>query len=160
MGYDTNFTGRFTLNRALDDETYVYLKKFNKTRRMARKVKGHGVEGEFYVDGTYDRKDPDIIDYNRPPSTQPGLWCHWMPSDDRMGIEWDTGEKFYFYIKWIIYIIKNFLKPKGYVLNGDVAFSGTSPDDRGTIRIIDNIVFVVKKYEYSDDEEEEEEESE
>ena len=53
MGYTTEFTNRFLLNKKLDDETYNYLVKFNETRRMARKLDPkYGIESEFYIDGT------------------------------------------------------------------------------------------------------------
>ena len=99
MGYHTEFKGKFNLNKPLDDETYNFLIKFNETRRMARNTDPKfGVEGEFFVDGFGFRgqdNDPTIIDHNRCPSTQPGLWCQWRPSEDRMHIEWDEGEKFF-----------------------------------------------------------------
>ena len=34
MGYTTDFTGQFDLDKPLDDETYEFLCKFNSTRRM------------------------------------------------------------------------------------------------------------------------------
>src|SRR5574337_684850 len=99
MGYSTDFFGSFELNKPLDADTLKFLQKFNETRRMARKLgREYGVEGEFYVDGTGDfgqERDATVIDGNRPPSTQPGLWCQWRPTDDGTAIEWDGGEKFY-----------------------------------------------------------------
>ena len=117
MGYSTYFDGQFDLDKPLDDETYELLRKLNYTRRMARNIEGYGVEGEFFVDGEDEDEDTpfsghgqketeDIIDYNRPPSTQPGLWCQWVPTEDKLHIEWDGGEKFYEYIGWIEYIIE------------------------------------------------------
>jgi len=142
LGYTTEFTNRFLLNKPLDDETYNYLVKFNETRRMARKLDPkYGVEGEFYVEGTGDfgqGEEDNIIDSNRPPSTQPSLWCGWMPSEDRMGIEWDGGEKFYEYKQWLAYIITNFLTPKGYTLSGKVHYQGEEPDDNGDIDVQDD----------------------
>ena len=137
MGYHTEFKGKFNLNKPLDDETYNFLIKFNETRRMARNTDPKfGVEGEFFVDGFGFRgqdNDPTIIDHNRCPSTQPGLWCQWRPSEDRMHIEWDEGEKFYEYRAWLVYIIKNFLTPKGYTLSGFVSYQGEDSDDNGII---------------------------
>lgn len=117
MGYSTDFYGAFCLNKKLDHETHEFLVKFNETRRMKRNVSAeHGFEGEFYVDGKGfmgQDEEKNIIDYNQPPpnSTQ---------SKNGRRIEWDGGEKFYDYVTWIEYIIKNFLKPKGYILNGSV----------------------------------------
>lgn len=149
MGYTTDFSGEFELNKPLDNETYDFLVKLNDTRRMARKVdKKFGVEGEFFVDGDddadedyfRDKENSNIIDYNVPPKTQPGLWCQWAPTDDRNAIEWDGGEKFYAYVEWLEYIIKNVLKPKGYKLNGEVEYQGETPKDFGKIVVTDNVV--------------------
>jgi hypothetical protein len=137
LGYTTEFTGRFKLNKPLDDETYNYLVKFNETRRMARKLDPkYGVEGEFYVEGTGEfgqGHEENVIDHNRPPSTQPSLWCGWRPSEDRKGIEWDGNEKFYGYCEWLAYLIKNFLTPKGYTLSGKVHYQGEESSDNGNI---------------------------
>lgn len=144
MGYTTDFKGRFNLNRVLDGELFIFLKKFAETRRMARQLPPkYGVEGEFYVDGKGDfgqDKDTSIIDYNNPPRTQPGLWCQWTPTEDGKGIEWDGGEKFYSYVEWLKYIIVNFLAPNGYILNGSVEWSGEEQGDVGVINVTNNVV--------------------
>lgn len=147
MGYTTDFDGIFKLNKKLDDETYSFLKKLATTRRMKRKMGSeYGVEGEFFVDGGKgdfgQEKDPTVIDGNRPPSTQPSLWCGWTPTNDRMGIKWDEGEKFYEYIEWIKYIIDKILKPKGYKLTGDIVWVGEDRDDLGKIEIKNNKITV------------------
>lgn len=144
MGYTTTFQGKFSLNKELDDVTFNFLKKLNNTRRMARKVDAkYGVEGEFYVDGTDGSgsfNDANIIDHNKEPKTQPGLWCQWIPTEDRMHIEWDGGEKFYSYIEWIKYIISKVLAPRGYIVNGNVKWRGEDFDDNGVLEVNDNVV--------------------
>lgn len=144
MGYTTDFEGRFELNRKLEDDLYEFLCKFNEIRHMARKLSPEfGVEGEFYVDGggMYGQDHEDnIIDSNRQPSTQPALWCQWRPTKDRKGIEWDECEKFYEYTAWLKYIITNFLKPNGYILNGQVSWVGESTEDVGYLIVINNDV--------------------
>lgn len=100
-----------------------------------------------------------IVDHNRPASTQPGLWNQWIPSSDGKGIEWDGGKKFYDYVKWLEYIIKNFLIPWGYTLNGNVKFQGENSEDRGIITVANNIV-KMEYHEISDKDESESEESE
>ena len=70
----------------------------------------------------------------------PGIWCQWIPTNDKEGIEWDGNEKFYEYIEWLKYLIKNFLSPKGYVLNGEVEWDGEERGDTGKIIVKDNIV--------------------
>jgi len=152
MGYSTDFDGQFNLNRPLDDETFEFLKKLNRTRRMARNIEGYGVEGEFFVDGEDgefglgQEKTSDIIDYNRPPRTQPGLWCQWVPTEDKLHIMWDGGEKFYNYIEWIQYIIEKILVPRNYVLNGEVLWEGQNNGDMGKIVIVDNQIKIYRGY--------------
>ena len=84
--------------------------------------------------------DPSVIDHNDPPKNQPGLWCQWVPSADGEGIEWNGGEKFYYYVEWLNYIIKNFLIPWGLVLNGTVKWRGEDFNDAGKIIVKDNVV--------------------
>ncbi len=152
MGYNTEFSGRFALNKKLDTEIHSFLSKLSKTRRMKRSLPPeYGVEGEFYVDGKglYGQDhESSVVDFNRPPSTQPSLWCQWRPSDNGLFIQWDGSEKFYNYVEWIEYIIDNILKPNGYYLNGDVSFQGEDPNDNGIISIKDNIVCIISNRNY------------
>ena len=73
---------------------------------------------------------------------QPSLWCQWAPSEDGKTIMWDGSEKFYYYIEWLKYLIKHFLGPWGYTLNGEVWWQGESADDIGVIKVVDNEVRV------------------
>jgi hypothetical protein len=144
MGYTTEFTGAFQLNKPLNAETKEFLMRLSRTRRMKRNVvPEYGVEGEFYVNGTgmagQDR-DATIVDYNKPPSTQPSLWCDWIPTDDGLFIEWNGGEKFYNYVEWITYIVDKILKPHGYILSGEVTWQGEDSYDRGMIVAKDNVI--------------------
>ena len=147
MGYTTYFDGQFDLDKPLDDETYEFLVKFNETRRMKRDVPDkYGIEGEFYVNGCLAGQDVEdnVIDSNKPPSTQPGLWCQWVPTKDKKAIVWDEGEKFYDYIEWIEYLIEKILAPRGYVLNGIVKWEGDDCSDQGKIEITDNVVKIYR----------------
>jgi hypothetical protein len=144
MGYTTEFNGRFKVNKTLDRSTQTFLKKFAETRRMKRNLGPEfGIEGEFFVDakGSFGQdKSLDVTDYNNPPRTQPGLWCQWIPSEDGKFIQWDGNEKFYEYVAWLEYLIKNFLAPKGYVLNGTVEWQGEDSEDVGRIGVKKNVV--------------------
>jgi hypothetical protein len=84
----------------------------------------------------------DLVDYNYPPAGQPNVWCQWVPTEDRGGIEWDQGEKFSNYTGWLMYLIAHFLKPWGYVLSGTVEYRGRRADDFGRIVVKNNDVFV------------------
>ena len=158
MGYTTEFSGQFDLDKPLTPEHAAFLRAFADTRRMKRDMAlahaqpdpireaagvGIGADGGHFVGATVDHgqgHSPDILDYNNPPEGQPGLWCLWIPTDDLKGIEWDQGEKFYEYVTWLEYIIEHFLKPWGYVLSGSVEFQGEQFDDRGLIVVQDNDV--------------------
>ncbi len=160
MGYTTDFSGRFELSRPLTETERDYINNFSESRRVKRNVNqlmaAH--EGKFglpAVDDTIERTPQEIygidggyyigdegesIDYNTPPQGQPGLWCQWVVTDDGTQIEWDCNEKFYYYTKWIEYIIDHFLKPWGVVVNGEVKWYGEDSEDVGMIRITDNEV--------------------
>ncbi len=79
MGYTTEFSGRFELNKQLTPKMAQYLKLFNETRRMGRNTdEVFGVQGEFFVFGGGDfgqNREENVIDFNTAPSTQPSLWC-------------------------------------------------------------------------------------
>lgn len=156
MGYTTDFRGDFILDRPLKPQEKKYLEMFSDSRRIARDITSlthlptyqHtnvgltlGTEGEFYVEDD----SIGITNYNVSPSTQPGLWCQWIPNEDGTSIEWSGTEKFHDYVTWIEYIITNFLLPWGYTLNGKVWWKGEDVKDRGTITIKDNVVKVVGK---------------
>lgn len=148
MGYTTDFEGGFKINKPVDEETYKLLIGLANTRRMKRSDldKKYGVEGEFYCEDTENMGQTDkpsqgkIVDYNKPPKTQPGLWCQWLIQDDKQIIRWDGVEKFYDYIEWIKYLIKTILEPRGYEVNGEVAWYGEDRSDIGIIVIKDNNV--------------------
>lgn len=171
MGYTTDFEGSFKLDRPLDPAHAAYLLKFNNTRRMRRnavkaaalpdplrKAAGLpvGKDGAYFVGAGGDfgqGRDDSVMNYNRPPQGQPGLWCQWVPDTGEMRhwregpdltacdrIQWDGGEKFYNYVEWLQYLLDHFLKPWGYVLNGEVEFVGENPDDRGMIVVEQNKV--------------------
>jgi hypothetical protein len=145
MGYTTEFRGEFKLNKPLTVKDYKFLKNFSETRRVKRNLpEEYGVEGEFYVEGKgyrgQERDESTIIDFNSPPSTQPGLWCQWIPNEEGDAIVWDGVEKFYNYVEWIQYLIEKILSPRGYVLNGEVFWQGEDSDDEGKIVVKDNIV--------------------
>ena len=160
MGYTTDFSGSFSLNTSLTDAHAAYLRKFAETRRMERKQtiastlpdpirKAVGLpigkQGAYFVGGgghCGQATDASIVNSNGEPSGQPGLWCQWVPTENNDAIEWDGGEKFYHYTEWLSYLIEHFLKPWGYILNGEVEWFGEDRDDRGKILVTDNIISI------------------
>lgn len=160
MGYTTDFYGSVTFNKPITDKLRDYINKFSRTRRMKRDVErikknfpdwekncfngNLGVDGEYFVGGesfVYMGRDEDesIVNYNRAPSTQPGLWCQWI-IDENGDLVWDEGEKFYEYEEWLVYLINNFFAPSGYICNGDIEFQGEDMEDFGTIHVENNVV--------------------
>jgi len=160
MGYNTDLYGSFDLDKPLTPEHKAYLEKFAETRRMNRDAEiaskiddpiriaaglPIGDNGEYFVNGRgFCGQDDDesVKESNHPPAGQPGLWCQWVPNNGGTAIIWDGGEKFYDYVDWIEYLIENFLKPWGYVLNGEVEWIGEDSNDRGMIVIKNNVVKV------------------
>lgn len=147
MGYTTDFSGSFELNKPLSPKMKEFLIQLAETRRMVRNQHPtFGIGGEFYVgahsDGQMGQSNsPDVMDHNQPPSTQPGLWLQWIPNADGTAIEWDCGEKFYYYKEWLMYLIHKILAPNGYVLNGQVTWQGEETGDVGEIYVENNKVF-------------------
>lgn len=155
MGYSTEFFGTFALDRPLAGNHADYLRKFADTRRMKRDPRAAsklpdpnreaaclliGPEAGFFVGGggyAGQEDDASVVDFNAPPSGQPGLWCQWVPTPDGSGIEWDGGEKFYRYVPWIKYLNNHFLIPWGYRIAGSVRWRGEDFDDVGMI-VADN----------------------
>lgn len=166
MGYDTNFFGEFELDKELTKDQHKYLCLFNEKRHFQikdsffeKKSKpsvmknlniDFGEDGCFYVDEENNLKyyDSSIIEiaknYNRPPGDCPGLWCGWIPSNDKKHIIWDRVEKFYNYTEWLNFIISKFLNPWEIEIFGSVKFQGEHPNDVGFIRIKDGIAILDK----------------
>ncbi len=115
MGYTTDFSGQFDLDKPLTIEHKKILEDFADAR--------HEHE-EQIADGL------------------PSYWCQWVPTNDGTHIVWDYGEKFYYYEVWIGILIKRFLIPWGYTLNGLVEWDGEESDDMGRIEIKDNKITI------------------
>ena len=148
MGYQTDFSGAWEITPPLTEEHREFLVKFNETRRMVRDVDPiYGTDGEWYVDGTGlfgQDHDETVISSEHPPSTQPGLWCQWVPNKTGDYYQWDGNEKFYNYVEWIKYLVENYFKPRGYKLNGRVSWIGEDREDMGRIDIMDNEIVVYR----------------
>jgi hypothetical protein len=171
MGYTTEFIGKFNIDKNMPREFVEYINRFSSTRRMKRKTdkikeiypnwpdlcfagKQLGEEGEYLaiISNNYGQdSDDSIVDYNRPPATQPGLWCQWIieTNEDLKNnnineftgkLVWDGGEKFYEYTDWLEYMIKHFFIPMNLTLNGAVLAVGENSDDATYIVINENNV--------------------
>ena len=69
----------------------------------------------------------------------PGIWCQWIINSNGR-LLWNGGEKFYYYIEWLQYLIDEYFKPQGYELNGKVNYRGERLEDMGMIYIKGNNV--------------------
>ena len=165
MGYSTEFKGSFQTDREMDEQFVSYINRFAHIRHMKRNEdrlkkcypdwKENCFMGQLGKDGQYftgddgwkpsnytsfspQGKDDSVTDYNAVPDGIPSLWCQWVAGEDRKSIEWDGGEKFHHYVEWLVYLIDNFFRPAGYVLNGDVEWQGEELLDRGCIHVVNN----------------------
>jgi hypothetical protein len=68
----------------------------------------------------------------------PGIWCQWIIKDGVL--IWDGGEKFYKYTEWLQYLIDNFFTEWKVLLNGQIEFQGDRIDDRGLIKVTNNVI--------------------
>ena len=120
MGLNTNFYGRFSLDRPLTPEHRVILEEFTDTEHEDE-------EGRLGLDG-------------KPPT----LYCQWVPTEDSAGLEWDGAEKFYYYGPWLEYLISRFFRPWGYTVNGTVRYAGLTEGVEGTISVQGDQVVVTR----------------
>lgn len=163
MGYSTNFEGALTLTPAATAAQVAYIKAFARTRRMIRdesQTAGRpdpirelvelpvGKQGEYFVGSTdpfgQEWNAQDVIDTNRPPDTQPGLWCKWILTEDGTKLEWSGAEKFYDYVEWLQYLINNFFEPWGVKLSGEISWVGEDSNDKGKIIVSNNEISVLR----------------
>jgi len=163
MGYTTWFTGGLEFDKPVSEELAKYIEEFSLVRHMKRDVEkikeiypnwqelcfnGElGIDGEYFIGGgCWDNipgtktHDESIVNGNHTGGSCPGLWCQWIIEENEL--VWDQGEKFYEYDAWLIYLIKHFIAPSGYKLNGEIQFQGEDEDDFGTICVADNEVEV------------------
>ena len=161
MGYTTDFDGSMEINPPLTPERVSYINQFSGTRRMKRDPEKAsklpdplreavglpiGEDGCYFVGGAGfagQDKDDSIVEYNQAPSIQPGLWCHWVVSEDGRTLDWDYGEKFYAYEDWLNYIQDHFLNPWGSKLNGKIDWCGEDHEDKGVIYAKDGMIEAV-----------------
>lgn len=150
MGYTTEFYGQINIEPPLNADEIAYLTKFSESRRMSC------TQGPYYVDrGGFMGQDggSDVIDYNRPPDGQPGLWCKWVPTEDGTAIVWNEAEKFYSGDEWMAYLMAHFLSPdayakgelpflQGHTCNGRIEAFGEDRDDRWVLIVENNAVKV------------------
>ena len=159
MGYSTDFNGTIKISPNLKELDKEFLDKFFQIRHMKRDmtklkdisenlIKEYGKDGCFYLkdynnfNEMYD--DKTIININDS-GDMPSLYCNLEIVEDNgeSFVQWNGSEKTYgvnVENGWFTWLIDNFFKPCGYVLNGEMTWQGEEDDDTGTIKIENNIV--------------------
>ncbi len=169
MGVSTIYKGTIKIKEIVPENVYNYINSFSKIRHMKRdneeirknfpdyykNIFGFtlGSDGEFWVDEKAARKNIAILDYNKPPETQPGLYCQWIlrgakceDGYEDVVIKWNNYEKFYEGNKWLKYIIDNFLSKRNLHCEG-VLSSIDDLDGVEYIFVINNKIKSVYDYE-------------
>jgi hypothetical protein len=141
MFSEVSVSGSLVITPRLEERHAAYLSRFQATRRMNRSINvlaggkypdpiriaaglPLGLQGGYYVGETNETRYqcPSIVDTNQPPRGQPGLWCGWCPTPDLEGLMVDRGSRNDLWGAWLRYLIKHFLEPWGYSLNGAVGW--------------------------------------
>ena len=116
---------------------------------MSHKTSFIGVEKFFAAtsvcaDSTvFGDKNPDKIQiddmntYNDIVGDCPSLWCD-IRIDEESGTLIFLSGKFYEYVNWLDWLIKNVIAPSGYKLNGRIVWRGESTEDIGQIIVTNN----------------------
>lgn len=113
MSYRSHVDGVFTLDRPLTVEHKVTLDKFATERHEGSRFPGYP-------------------------------YCQWVPIEDGTGIQYTEDDvSSYVMEEWLAYLVKTFLAPWGYVLNGRADYTGEEPGDVGAIFVRDNVVKAV-----------------
>jgi len=113
MSYETHFWFNFAVIPTLSPE--------------------HRAQLQAFANGARSTVDDQTVSPARPDSP-----CHWEPTPDGTAIRWNEHPKFYDYDIWLRYLIAHLLAPRGYVLNGEVRYSGESDGDEGVITVAQN----------------------
>lgn len=126
MGYCTYFDGEFTISPALSLQD-----KNDFDQLDTAGYRGHDYPEWWTMMSDWPMQNPDK---HR---------CDWRVSDDGEALG-NEGEKTYYYVEQLEYLIKDFFAPRGYVLNGRVDWNGEETGDIGAIFIKDNVVKAVE----------------
>lgn len=100
-------------------------------------------EGSFNLDKPLSDEHFNFLIHfvdNKSGDNIPESYCQWSIAYDKKTIEWDGAKEFHEYVEWIEYLVNNFIKPWGYILNGHVKWYGEDKYDKGSITISDNII--------------------
>ena len=119
MGYTTNFGGELWLSNPLPKNEVKEINEVLTTTRHDHKLLRGNMERPF-----------------------PSIWNQWIINDSysTQSLVWDGNEKFYNYIGWLDYIIRNYMIPNDIYLNGRIQWIGEDKNDIGVIYSDDNFI--------------------
>jgi len=104
MTYPTRYEGQLTIEPPLNNQEVKALTDFFHSRRI--RTTGGPLDCR-----TLDGGHQDVLDYNKPPEGQPGLYCDLEVTEAGDVLRWDrsseTGPDL---DKWIVYVIDHLLK--------------------------------------------------
>lgn len=160
MGYTTDFYGEIKVTPPLNETEQKFVTAFCDTRRV---IRDYPNQGKYFVsDGTDNmgQNTSNIINGNKSPEGQPGLWCNWESTKEG-NIHWNGAEKFYDAESWMLYLVEHLFKKDAYMqklepetyqkygfqphtLNGVIYAKGEEPGDIWKLIIKNNEVFVSK----------------
>lgn len=164
MGYHTDLSGDFIIDK-IPDKTIR-----NMITVLNNNYPNEGKEYEEYEEEEEDKEEKewirakiDKISKNYPKQST----CPWTlgickrdlsddwkdigngikekiphPPEEVAILSAEGMEKPYDYIEWIVFLVKELLQPKGYIVNGTVAWSGEEKGDYGEIVIVNNKIYI------------------
>jgi hypothetical protein len=142
MGYTMIWHGKLAINPPLPQAVTQYLTRFFERRHVLMSPK-HQEHGAFEVDylppDEEDKAALDIVDWNRPPPSQPFIWCDW--EIDALGSSLTIRRpRNYRSIEWLEYIIWKFISPYHSVVSGTMTWRGEEVGDEGCLYVDGNII--------------------
>lgn len=157
---DVIFKGKLCTDKPVNKELYEYINKFAKTTHVRRdpeilKQDPNWKECAFCGLGepTFGTKDAAFfagyndtsIQYYIACETAPSKHCNWYMTD-LSSLEWNGASDNKNYFAWLDFLIQNFFKPCGYILNGSIHFSNNEDSaDFGCIVCKDNVLQISSK---------------
>ena len=94
--------------------------------------------GRFLKGNIAELVPDEILRYSLPARGAPGLWCHWMPTKDRLGLDLENGQELNFAldVSWLKMVIDHFIVPSGRLLSGEVS------SNEGVAMVENNVIAV------------------
>ena len=142
MGYTTIWHGKLAVKPPLPRAVTRYLTHFFERRHVLMSP-NHHEQGAFEVDHLppheVSEEPLDVVDWNRPPPSQPFMWCDWE-IDPLGGSLTVKRPRNYRSIEWLEYIIWKFISPYHCVVSGTMTWRGEEVGDEGCLHVEGNTI--------------------